>query len=211
MMDIRNSQDLARSVERLFAAEPRFRPLFDRHGLPPLRRMPEGLDTLLRIITDQLISVAAADAIWQRILDAHAPLTAGTILLSGEPGLCQLGLSRSKARSFLAASRSALAGHLDHRLMSNLDDDQARSHLRQIPGVGPWTAEIYLLSALGRRDAWPAGDIALQSAAADLFDLPGRPGEKDMTLLASPWRPDRSVAARYLWLHYRQRKKDGQG
>jgi DNA-3-methyladenine glycosylase II len=110
-----------------------------------------------------------------------------------------LGLSGAKARCFLAAA----AAQLDFDLLHRQSDEQIMAELTRISGIGPWTADIYLLTAAGRSDAWPTGDLALQIAAADLFNLPGRPDLKCMTALAAPWRPYRSAAARLLWSHYR--------
>lgn len=206
MPDIRDEGDLDRGVKWLIAIEPRFAFVLAECGPPPLRRLPEGTETLLRIVTDQLISISAADAIWQRIVLAVQPLTPETILRTGEPGLRKAGLSGAKARSFLAVSEAALSGHFEGALMRDLGDDEVRRHLRKVRGIGPWTSEIYLLSALGRADAWPAEDVALQTAAAKLLGLDRRPDAKQMAVIAAPWRPYRSVAARLLWTYYRRLK-----
>ena len=202
-MEIHDRDDLARAVDQLIAIEPRFAPIVERNGLPPLRRMPDGVPTLLRIVTDQLISLAAGEAIWNRIGTHVSPLEPDHIIARGEAGLKSLGLSGAKSRTFIVVCVAAREGHFDRNRINNLDDDGARKHLMQIYGIGPWTADIYLLSALGRSDAWPAGDVALQIASEDLFNLQQRPTTRDMNQLASPWRPLRSVAARLLWTHYR--------
>ena len=117
--------------------------------------------------------------------------------------LMALGLSGAKARTFQALAKAVCEGHLQFDELAGVSDDDVVQRLQKNKGIGPWTADIYLLSAMGRADAWPAGDLALQAAAQDLFGLPGRPGPQDMKRLAEAWRPIRSVAARLLWSHYR--------
>lgn len=204
MVSIDNEDDLRRALDELVRLDDRFSTLPRVHGMPALRRAPEGLACLLRIVTEQLISLAAAEAIWRRLETRLVPLSADTIVACGEFELRRLGLSGAKARTFLAVAKAERHGsYLAPGFLAQLHDDAARSHLTRVPGIGPWSAEIYLLSALGRSDAWPAGDIALRTAAWDLFRLPERPDGRMMTALAEPWRPWRSVAARLLWNHYR--------
>lgn len=200
---IHTRKQLVHAVEHLVAVEPRFKDIVETHGLPPLRKLPPGAPTLFQIVTDQLISRTAARAIWSRIVSGISPMTAERVAASSESELRRLGLTGAKARAFLAISQADILGHFDQKYMRSLDDNKARAHLMQISGIGPWTAEIYLLSALGRPDAWPAGDVALQSATAHLFELSVRPDVQEMGRLSAPWRPLRSVAARLLWCHYR--------
>lgn len=199
---ISDEADLERAVATLVGREPRFRAVLQRHGLPPLRRVPGGLDSLLRIVTDQLISLQAGAAIWRRIEARFDRLSPEQIGAVSEAELRSLGLSGAKARCFLAAAGAAL----NFEQLHTLPDEELKRALMTISGIGPWTADIYLLTAAGRADAWPAGDLALQIAAAELFGLPGRPDAKAMQALAEAWRPYRSVAARLLWSHYRSVK-----
>ena len=194
---------LAEAIFRLAAIEPRFGGIVTRHGIPPLRRSEPGLRGLLRIITDQLISLKAGEAIWRRIETELHPFDAGTISGMEHMRLMALGLSGAKARTFQALSQAVHDGHVEFNELAGADDDEVLRRLQKIKGIGPWTADIYLLSAMGRADAWPAGDLALQAAAQDLLGLPNRPGAQDMKHLAEAWRPWRSVAARLLWSHYR--------
>lgn len=206
MNTIDSQQQLACAVEELIRIDPRFRRLHEAHGNPPLRRLPQGLESLLRIVTDQLISLSAADAIWRRLSSRLSPFSSDSILRCGEPELRSLGLSGAKARTFVAVAEAERSGFLVEAHISNLDDQSVRHHLMAIPGIGPWTADIYLLSALGRTDAWPAGDVALQTAVGDMLGLDQRPNFIMMQQIAEPWRPWRSVAARFLWVHYRNLK-----
>jgi DNA-3-methyladenine glycosylase II len=115
----------------------------------------------------------------------------------------KLGLSGAKARCFIACARAAAKGEIDFVRLHKLSDADAIAALTALPGIGPWTADIYLLSNMGRADSWPCGDLALQAAAHDLLGLPARPDAKDMLQIAENWRPWRAVAARLLWSHYR--------
>ena len=202
---IETAADLEDGVATLTKCEPRFGGVA-AHGLPALRRRAQGFATLVEIVIEQMISLKAARAIITRTKAAYDPLEPMTICGGGKQALQALGLSRAKAKSVLALAGAAAAGGLDFDGLTRLDDDDVRQCLTCYPGIGPWTAEIYLLTALGRRDAWPHGDIALQRAAQMLFGLEERPGGKAMQALAEPWRPWRSVAARLLWAHYRRTK-----
>lgn len=203
MQILHSDSDIAEGVAVLTAIEPRFAAIVAVHGHPPLRRTGDGMESLLRIITDQLISLQAGEAIWRRLAAALTPLTPETVLQHSEEALMQLGLSRAKARCFRAVASAAQTGALDFAALQRLSDDDVLPRLTAIPGVGPWTAMIYLLSALGRADAWPVGDVALHVSAQHLMGLEVRPDKNSMMALAEPWRPWRAVAARLLWSHYR--------
>jgi DNA-3-methyladenine glycosylase II len=211
MTRLDTDQDLAAAVDRLIAVEPRFAQVIARHGLPPLRRGEAGLKSLLRIVTDQLISLRAGEAIWNRLARRLDPFDPKAVLACPEADLRELGLSGAKARTFHAAARAfgdraPLAG--SHEAMT---DDVLTRHLLEISGVGPWTASIYLLTIARAADAWPVADLALQRAAMNLLSLPAKPGVRDMAKLAEPWRPFRSAAALLLWSHYRGLKDMPQG
>jgi DNA-3-methyladenine glycosylase II len=201
---IASEADIAEAVAELCAREARFATLLTRNGHPPLRRAESGLPGLLRIVVDQMISLKAADAIWLRVEHALAPFDPDTILRRREETLMKLGLSRAKARSFRAIAKAVRDQICPISELHRLNDAEAMESLCAITGIGPWTAEIYLLSCLGRADVWPAGDIALQAAVQSAFELPRRPTPKETIALAEPWRPWRAVAARMLWSHYRE-------
>ncbi len=196
-----NEGTLAEAASALTGREPRFGTVVALHGLPALRLVEPGLVSLLRIVTDQLISLKAGEAIWHRIAARLQEFEPEVIHRCGEDGLMQLGLTRAKARTFLALADAADQGLFQQ--LDDLDDTEAAARLTLISGIGPWTAEIYLLTALGRINAWPAGDLALQVAAGHLLGFDQRPTERQMRELADRWQPWRSVAARLLWCHYR--------
>jgi DNA-3-methyladenine glycosylase II len=198
--------DIQEGVDWLIVREPRFRRVIDVTGLPPLRRAEGGLPGLLRIITEQMISLQAADAIWRRIEKELAPLDPPAILRRRHATLMKLGLSGAKSRTFHALARAAHKGEFLVDALHQHPDEEIIKALVAQPGIGPWTADIYVLSCLGRADAWPTGDLALQASAADLFGLAKRPDSRAMLHLAEAWRPWRSVAARLLWAHYRSLK-----
>lgn len=198
---IASDEDIAEGVAWLSSREARFGEVAARSGLPATRRADGGLPGLLRIVTDQMVSLKAGEAIWKRIEVALHPFEPPLILKKRHATLMKLGLSGNKARAFRAIAEAAHAGTFDD--LHARADEEVLAALTAIAGIGPWTADIYLLACLGRADAWPAGDLALQAAAADLFSLPERPHAKAMAQMAEAWRPWRSVAARLLWAHYR--------
>jgi DNA-3-methyladenine glycosylase II len=189
-------EDLEQGVDELCRMDPRFCPIIKLHGQPSLRVSPQGLEGLLIIITEQFLSLQAAAAIWARLKGRLDACTSKDVLSCSQAELVSLGLSRTKAHAFHAA---ALAD-LDH---AHLDEIAVAKKLCAIHGVGPWTAEIYLLSVLGAADAWPKGDLALRIAVQDFLKLERRPEIAEMDSLAAAWRPWRAVAARLLWSHYR--------
>jgi DNA-3-methyladenine glycosylase II len=203
MRTLDTDADLRAALETLLRAEPRFAAVVEAHGLPPLRRMDGGLAGLLRIVTDQMISLKAGEAIWARLERDLHPFDAVTIARKRESSLMRLGLSGAKARAFKEVAKAVASGALDFDNLYRMPDHQAWAALTAQPGIGPWTADIYLLSAMSRADAWPAGDLALQAAAHHLFGLTQRPDAKALAAMAESWRPFRSVGARLLWSHYR--------
>ena len=200
---IATDADVARGVEFLVAREPRFARVVETHGMPPMRRVENSLPSLLNIITEQLISLKAAAAIWQRIEARLHPFEPVKILAFSHDDLKQLGLSGAKARCFQAITAAVHTGELNFQNLNEMSDQEAHAALLALPGIGPWTADIYVLAALGRADVCASGDLALQLAAQDLFALNERPSPKAFLALAEVWRPWRSVAARLLWSHYR--------
>lgn len=198
MRRIETADDLAEGAAWLCAREPRFAPLLARVGPLPLRRATPGFGYMIEAVVSQQVSLASARAIGGRLKEAGIT-TEAAVIAAGAEGLRACGLSRPKIASLLALAGAGVdwAG-LDARP----DDDLVR-HLDALPGIGRWTAELYGLTALGRPDLFPAGDLALQKAAAHLFDLPDRPDERTLRALAEPWSPWRAVAARALWAYIR--------
>jgi len=201
MQRLETQKDLEQAVARLVAVEPRFAAVVDRYTLPPLRHADPGLESLLRIVTDQLISLKAGGAIWSRLATKFGRFTPAGVLAASHDDLRGLGLSGAKARTFRAAALAFSQGRFEG--CEALDEAEVQRRLMVIPGVGPWTASIYLLMSLRSGDAWPAADLALQVAAHDLMGLAERPTTRRMIDLGEAWRPYRSTAALLLWRHYR--------
>ena len=200
---IHTEADLDTALAALANADPRFAALVAKAGRPPLRRRADGFAGLAAIIVAQQLSTASANAIWGRLAAAFNPLEPAAILRARPARLKRLGLSAPKIRTLKAIARAVVRGELALTALDKLSADQAHAALTVVHGIGPWTADIYLLSALGHADAWPAGDLALQEAAKVAFALPARPTAKEMHVLAERWRPWRAVAARVLWTYYR--------
>lgn len=200
---IKNESDLRTGVEYICKVEPAFLPVVKNIGLPPLRRKKGGLKGLVEIITEQQISIHAAAAIWARVEARFAPFKFADLHAANDDDFAACGLSRPKIRTIRAVLEHMNAGHLQLDHCSQLDDQAVTKMLTDIKGIGPWTAQIYLLSNLGRCDVWPAGDLALQESARVLLNLNDRPDTRAMNTLAETWQPWRAVAARLLWSHYR--------
>lgn len=173
-----------------------------RHGPPPLRDYAPGLVGLAKIVTGQQLSAQSAAAIWSRVEPGIRPFTAETLLSFNDADLARFGLSGGKIRTLRAIAAEVTGGRLDFAILDTAPNDVILERLTAIHGVGPWTADIYLLFALKRADAFPAGDLALQIAAQKHFRLDDRPKPEALLRLSERWRPFRGAAARMLWLDY---------
>lgn len=198
---IQSDADLAEGMAHLAAVCPVWARVAPDIGPLPLRRRSDGFEAIASAIVAQQISVAAADAIWAR-MGAAGLLTAEAIAAAEEDTLRAAGLSRPKARYL----KGIAAAGLDWDSLRALPDDDVIAALVALPGIGVWTAEIYLKFALGRADVFAAGDLALQESARILYGLDSRPGPAALRAMAEPWRPWRAVAARGLWAYYRLAK-----
>ena len=172
-------------------------------GPPPLRRREPGFAGLAAIIVSQQVSVASARAIFGRLEARIAPLDAERLAQASEDELRACGLSSPKIVALRAVSAAIVEGRLDLSALAGLDAEDAHKALVAVKGVGPWTADIFLLFCLGHPDAFPAGDLALQEAAKLALKLKRRPDAARLERIAERWRPWRGVAARMLWAYYR--------
>ena len=171
-------------------------------GLPPLWERKPCFATLIHIILEQQVSLASARAIYNRLIDNLVPFTPGRFLETGSAYLRSLGVTRQKAAYCINVAEALLRDLLDLRAVSRMDDLAAADTLTRIKGIGPWTANIYLLMALRRPDVWPSGDIALANTVRKVKELNDHPSPSTLSKVAETWRPFRSVAARMLWHHY---------
>ncbi len=200
---IESREDILSGVAALNRLCKDMRRAHEAAGEPPLRRDPGGFKGLCHIVVGQMVSLASADAIWGRLVPRLDPFDAATMLALSEADLRGAGLSGPKIRTLRAVATAIETGKLDFDKLTAVDDAAVRETLMAISGIGPWTADIYLLFCLGRTDAFASGDLALQVAAEHLFALDGRPSPKELDAIAERWRPWRGVAARQLWAYYR--------
>jgi DNA-3-methyladenine glycosylase II len=207
---IHTEADLDHAIARLIDADPRFGPVLARAGRPPLRRRADGFAGLASIVVSQQLSTASAKAIWERLNQAFDPLDHTAVLRARTAKLARVGLSAPKIRALKAIAKAIDRGDLDLPALVDQPADEAHAALTAVHGIGPWTADIYLLFCLGHADAWPAGDLALQEATRLVLALKTRPTVKEMGPLAEAWRPWRGAAACMLWTYYRTAKqRDG--
>ena len=175
----------------------------DAVGTPSPRQREEGFKTLLKIVIDQQISVQAGAAIWDRIEKRLGIVSAERTLAVSPKTLQKCGLSKQKTAYALELASAVQAGKLDFKGLNNLDDQTVVAQLTRIKGIGIWTAEIYLMFALGRPDILPAGDLALQIASQSLFGLKEKPRPNELRCISERWAPHRTSAALILWKFYR--------
>lgn len=194
--------DVAEGMAALSEICPKMMSAYALTGPLPLRRKPDGFDQLLNAIIGQQVSIASAAAIWGR-MQTVGMTTATACAAASEEDLRALGLSRQKIRYTHALARAGI----DYDALRNLPTTDVLKTLIAVPGVGPWTAEVYAMFSLGRADVFAPGDLALQEAARLLYDLPERPKEAAFRKMAQDWAPWRSVAARLLWAYYAYNKK----
>jgi DNA-3-methyladenine glycosylase II len=199
---IASAKHIDEAIAALIAMDKRFYPVVKRAGKPPfVPRRKHGFEALMDIVVSQQLSIAAADTIFGRVKEKVVPFDPATMLATAPETLRACGLSAPKQKHMKSISGAILEGTLDLKRVRALHDDDARAHLTAIKGIGPWTADIYLMSSLGRADVWPVADVGLQAALTRVLGLRKRPNEKRMEKLSQTWRPWRTVVARLLWMH----------
>ncbi|MGF1622287.1 MAG: DNA-3-methyladenine glycosylase family protein [Rhodomicrobiaceae bacterium] len=206
---IRSEADLAAHVEALAAAHPQFHPLLTTAGAVPLRLIEPGFRGLFWIVSGQQISVAAARAIFARAEASLGEMSAERLADVDDGVLKTAGLSAPKIRTLRGVATAVLNGELDIDSLADLEAEAAVARLCTVKGIGRWTAEVYLLFALGHPDIFPAGDLALREGARMAFALDARPTEKEVIIRAEEWQPYRSAAARLIWAYYGAVKRGG--
>lgn len=193
---------LAEALQKLLAKDPRLADMLAIAGPLPLRRREGGYPGLARIVCGQQLSVASAAAIWGRLEQAFVPFDHHAILKARTPKLQRAGLSMPKIRTFRSIAQAVRDAHLDLDLLAHMPAEDAHNALVQVKGIGPWTADIYLMFCIGHADAFASGDLALQEAVRIAFRKRKRPNAKDLEKIARVWKPYRAVAARLLWAYY---------
>jgi DNA-3-methyladenine glycosylase II len=191
------------AIDQLVERDPELARIEPAAGPLPWRSRTAGFAGLLQAIMGQQISNQAAAAIWGRLRVLPGATTPAGLLALSDDSLRAAGLSRPKVAHSRSLAAAFLDGRLDAGVIALMDDDAAIAAIGAVRGLGPWTAEVYLLFALSRPDVFPAGDLALAAALAHLRGLPARPTPSALRALAEPWRPWRGLAARLLWHHWR--------
>lgn len=199
-------QDFDQAVVNLAERDDRLAAVLERWGPPPFWVREPGFATLIHLILEQQVSLASAQAAFDRLLQTVGTLDPTSFLALDDDTLHNCGFSRQKTRYGRALATALTDGKLDLEHLPHLDDEPVRQHLTQVPGIGRWTADVYLLMVLRRPDVWPVGDIALRTAASEVLDLAERPSSQELETLGEPWRPLRSVASRFLWHDYLSRR-----
>ena len=197
-----DERTFAAAAADLCAADADLAAIVEAHGLPEFWAREPGFPTLVLLILEQQVSLASAKAAYDRLEARLGGVTPDGIVVSSDEELRADGFSRQKNRYVRALSAALLDGSLDLEAVALLDDDGVREALVALPGIGRWTAEVYLLSALRRPDTWPVGDIALQEAARRARWLDVRPSPAELEVIGDAWRPHRASAARLLWHLY---------
>ncbi len=201
-----NETSLAVAAKKLAASDLDLARIVTAHGLPPLWERAPGFATLVYIILEQQVSLASAKAAFQRLQATLGHITPDNFLTLNNAELKAIGFSRQKTLYAQLLAEAILDRQIDLEALLALPDDEVRTTLKQLKGIGDWTADIYLLMALGRPDIWPRGDLALVVAMQKLKQLPARPTAEEFALLGEDWKPLRAVAARMLWHFYLSEK-----
>lgn len=201
--------DLERALAELLARDPRLKPLLAQTGMPTLRRREAGFPGLAAVICGQQLSTKAAAAIWARVTGAFDPFHHDAIRRARADRLGRLGLSAAKIKTLKFIATEIAKSRLDLMALSETPADDAHNALTALHGIGPWTADVYLLFCLGHGDAWPAGDLAIQEAIKVAFGLTTRPTVKEMAEIGDAWRPWRGAAAHLFWAYYKVAKAPG--
>jgi DNA-3-methyladenine glycosylase II len=193
---------LREAVRVLVERDPDLAAVIARHGVPPLWARPPGFPTLTRIILEQQVSLSSAKAAYDRLEARIGEPEPETFLLLNDVELKGIGFSRQKTHYVRLLAESLRDGSFDLDEVEGLGDEEARIRLMELKGIGPWSADIYLLMALRRPDIWPLGDLALVSAVVKIKGLPSPPSFNEFKAIGEAWRPWRSVAARIAWFEY---------
>lgn len=202
MKIITRAADIDEGLEALFLLDPRLASIAAKAGSVPLRLNEPGFAGFAHIIVSQMVSRASADAIWRRILLGTGEMTVDNYLALSPEVLSTFGLSRAKAQTLHGVASAIAEGALDLHALSQAEASVALVELTALRGIGPWTAEVYLMFCGGHPDVFPSGDVALQAAVAHAFDMETRPSAKNLAGIAAAWSPVRSVAARLFWAYY---------
>ena len=202
IIDPLNLSSFKSALSQLSATDRDIKFVVDKFGPPPMWSREPGFPTLIYIVLEQQVSLASAKAAYDRLC-LHVPnLIPENFLKINDQRLKKIGFSRQKISYCRNIAHACIDGSLPIQELHNMSDISVSLELQKIKGIGPWTADIYLLMVLKRPDIWPLGDLALISAIHKLKNLPKRPSSEEFLRLGEPWKPWRAVAARVLWHYY---------
>jgi DNA-3-methyladenine glycosylase II len=208
-LHFRSQDDLEAAMRALVAQDSRLAPVLSASGMPTLRQRAPGFAGLASVICGQQLSTYAAAAIWARLVEAFEDPAHHHFRAARSDKLRRLGLSAAKIKTLKFIANEVHHGRLDLARVADAPADDAHNMLTALHGIGPWTADIYLLFCMGNADAWPAGDLALQEAIRVALGLKARPTVKEMAVIGEAWRPWRGAAAHLFWAYYRVTKRAG--
>lgn len=206
MPDRSPAEVFAATIARLTRDDAALAAIVAEHGPPPFWRRPAAFPSVVLFILEQQVSLASAAATYAKIVTRLGAMTPSGILAASPEELREDGVSRQKDRYLRALAEAIETGALDLAALESADDETVRRTLTALPGIGRWTADVYLLICLGRPDIWPVGDRALQVAASEALALQPVPDQAELLLLGERWQPDRSAAAQILWHGYLARR-----
>jgi DNA-3-methyladenine glycosylase II len=201
-VDMLDEESLLKAIGILAGRDPDLASIVQRYGYPPMWSRPPGFATLIRIILEQQVSLSSARAAYNRLSEATGNVNPSSFLKLSDRELKSVGFSRQKTRYGRQLARDILDGSVDLEALEGYNDEEARSRLMAIKGIGRWSADIYLLMALRRPDVWPQSDIALIKAVTRIKELKSHPTGEEWDAIGEAWRPWRSVAARLVWFEY---------
>ncbi len=202
MSEILTEESFAHGLKVIASCDSDLAVVLQTLSFPPFWIREPGFATLIQIILEQQVSIASAKAIFERLQQTISPITPEQFVSLNDEQIKKIGFSRQKALYGRSLADSIISGQLDLHLLHKMDDDDIRSTLKKIKGIGDWTVDIYLLMAMRRRDSFPAGDLGLALAIQKLKGLEKRPKPKEIESIAEQWRPWRAVATRLLWHYY---------
>lgn len=197
----------ATAIRSLISSDEDLASIVAVHGMPTRFSRPATFQTLVLLILEQQVSLDSARAAYDRLQAAAPGVAPAGVLGLSDDEMRAIGFSRQKMRYARELARRVTDGLLDPGELGALEDDAVRTALTEVPGIGPWTADVFLMSGLDRPDVWPVGDRALQVATAEALRLDDVPDALELEAIGARWRPYRTAAAQILWHGYLARRK----
>lgn len=202
-----SASDFTERCDKLAAAEPIFEQVLKAYGYPPMWSRPQGFASLIHIILEQQVSLASAKAAFDKLQAELGIITPQGVMNLTDEALKACYFSRQKIGYVRGLAHALLSGELSLESLQFLEDDDIRTALKKLTGIGDWTVDIYLLFTLQRSNIFPLGDLAMLNALKQLKQLPANTTKEDLVQIAVPWQPHRSLATMMLWHYYLESRK----